>query len=172
MVKQAAGIREGDGADDAVAKLAALLEPDDDARTVAETIAQLTGLGETRGAVEEGFWAVRMLFARLAQGRPLVAVLDDAQWAEPTLLALVENVGASHGIRPILLLCVGRPELLERRPDWGQSLERSTTLRLEPLDEAASDRLIAELLGEASPPSTSAIASPGRRKAIHSSSSR
>src|SRR5207247_3111241 len=58
MVKQAAGIGEGDGPDDAVAKLAALVEPDEDARTVAETIAQLTGLLETRGAVEEGFWAV------------------------------------------------------------------------------------------------------------------
>ena len=121
MVKQAAGIREGDGADDAVAKLAALVEPDDDARTVAETVAQLTGLLETKGAVEEGFWAVRTLFARLARDRPLVAMLDDAQWAEPTLLALIENVARHTASVPILLLCVGRPELLERRPDWGQS---------------------------------------------------
>ena len=148
MVKQAAGIREGDGADDAVAKLAALVEPEDDARTVAEAIAQLTGLLETKGAVEEGFWAVRTLFARLARDRPLVVMLDDAQWAEPTLLALVENVARHTASVPILLLCVGRPELLERIPGWNQSLGKSTTLRLEPLDEAASDRLIAELLGE------------------------
>jgi tetratricopeptide (TPR) repeat protein len=149
MVRQAAGIREGDGADDAVAKLAALLEPDDDARTIAETIAQLTGLLETRGVVEEGFWAVRTLFARLAQERPLVAVLDDAQWAEPTLLALIEHVARQTTSVPILLLCFSRPELLDLRPDWGQSAIRSTTVRLEPLDEAASDRLIGELLGEA-----------------------
>jgi len=148
MVKQAAGIGEGDGAEEAVAKLAASVEPEEDARTVAETIAQLTGLLETKGAVEEGFWAVRTLFARLAQDRPLVAILDDAQWAEPTLLALIENVARHTASVPILLLCVGRPEFLERRPDWDQSLARSTTLRLEPLDEAASDRLIAELLGE------------------------
>jgi class 3 adenylate cyclase/tetratricopeptide (TPR) repeat protein len=149
MVKQAAGISEGDGADNAVAKLAALVEPDEDGPTVAETIAQLTGLRETRGAVEEGFWAVRTLFARLADARPLVAMLDDAQWAEPTLLALIEHVARHTTSVPIVLLCVGRPDLLERRPDWGQSLARSTTLRLEPLDEAACDRLIAELLGEA-----------------------
>ncbi|MBM2823328.1 MAG: Tetratricopeptide repeat protein [Thermoleophilia bacterium] len=157
MVKQAAGIREGDGADDAVAKLATVLEPDADARMVAETIAQLTGLRETRGTDEavqeigfetEGFWAVRTLFARLARGRPLVAVLDDAQWAEPTLLALVEHLARHTASVPMLLLCVGRPELLERQPRWGQELERSTSLRLEPLDAAASDRLIAELLGE------------------------
>ena len=148
MVKQAGGIREGDGADEAVAKLEALLEPDEDARTIGETIAQLTGLLETRGAVEEGFWAVRTLFARLAHARPLVAMLDDAQWAEPTLLALIEHVARHTTSVPILLLCVSRPELLERRPDWGQSARRSTTVRLEPLDEAACDRLIAELLGE------------------------
>ena len=75
-------------------------------------------------------------------------MLDDAQWAEPTLLALIENVARHTAAVPILLLCVGRPEFLERRPDWDQSLARSTTLKLEPLDEAASDRLIAELLGE------------------------
>ena len=149
MIKQAAGIREDDGADEAVAKLAALVEPDEDARTVAETIAQLTGLVETRGAVEEGFWAVRTLLERLAQTRPLVAMLDDAQWAEPTLLALIEHVARHAAAVPILMVCIGRPDLLERRPDWGQTLEQSTTLRLEPLDEAASDRLIGELLGEA-----------------------
>jgi hypothetical protein len=57
MIKEAGGIREGDGPDEAVAKLAALLEPDEDARTIAETIASLTGLMETSGVVEEGFWA-------------------------------------------------------------------------------------------------------------------
>jgi class 3 adenylate cyclase/tetratricopeptide (TPR) repeat protein len=149
MVKQAGGIREGDGTDDAVAKLEAVLAPHEDARTIAETIAQLTGLLETGGAVEEGFWAVRTLFARLADARPLVAMLDDAQWAEPTLLALLEHVARHTTSVPILLLCVSRPELLERRPDWGQGTGRSTTVRLEPLDEAACDRLITELLGEA-----------------------
>jgi class 3 adenylate cyclase/tetratricopeptide (TPR) repeat protein len=148
MVKQAGGIREGDGADDAVAKLQALLEPAEDARTIAETIAQLTGLLEARGVVEEGFWAVRTLFARLAQVRPLVVMLDDAQWAEPTLVALIEHVARHTASVPILLLCVSRPELLERRPDWGQSAGRSTTVMLERLDDAACDRLIAELLGE------------------------
>jgi len=91
---------------------------------------------------------VRTLFARLAQDRPLVVLLDDTQWAETTLLALIEHVARSATSVPILLLCVSRPELLERRPDWGQTVGRSTTVRLERLDEAACDRLIAELLGE------------------------
>jgi len=148
MVKQAAGIREGDGADAAVVRLEALLEQREDAHAIAETIAQLTGLLETRGIIGEGFWAVRTLFARLAEDGPLVVMLDDAQWAEPTLLALIEHVARDTTSGPILLLCVSRPELLERRPDWGVSAGRTTTVRLERLDEAASDRLIAVLLGE------------------------
>ncbi len=121
MVKQAAGIEESDGADDALAKLGALLEPDEDARTIAETIARLTGIEETRGLVEEGFWAVRRLFASLAGAKPLVVLLDDAHWAEATLLELIENVARHAESVPILLLCASRPDLLERRPNWGQS---------------------------------------------------
>ena len=150
MVKQAAGIDESDGADDALAKLAALLEPDEDARTIAETIARLTGIEETRGLVEEGFWAVRRLFASLAAAKPLVVLLDDAHWAEATLLELIENVARHAESVPILLLCASRPDLLDRRPNWGQSpgAGPSTTVMLDPLDDAACDRLIAELLGE------------------------
>jgi tetratricopeptide (TPR) repeat protein len=149
MVKQAGGIRESDGPDEALAKLEALLAPAEDARAVAEAIGQLTGFLGTNRAVEEGFWAVRRLFASLAEARPLVAVLDDAHWAEATLLALIENMLRHMQSVPILLVCASRPDLLERRPDWDKTSRagRSTTMRLEPLDAAASDRLIAELLG-------------------------
>ena len=150
MVRQAAGIDESHGADESVARLAALLEPDDDAYTIAETIAQLTGLKQTTGVVAEGFWAVRRLFATLAASRPLVVLLDDAHWAQSTLLELIENLARHTESVPIVLLCASRPELLERRPEWGHSAGAgpSTVVRLEPLDDAACDRLIAELLGE------------------------
>jgi predicted ATPase len=63
---------------------------------------------------------------------------------------LIENVARHTESVPILLLCASRPDLLERRPDWGQSAgaSPSTTVRLEPLDDVTCDRLIAELLGD------------------------
>ena len=170
--QQAAAIHEADGGEDAVAKLEALLAPAEDARAVAEAIAQLAGLVETRGVVEEGFWAVRRLFARLARDRPLVVMLDDAHWAEPMLLALVENVTRHTELVPILLVCLSRPDLLERRADWGQKAERSTIIRLEPLDDAACDRLIGELLGESAPALEVRDHVAARQKATRCSSSR
>ena len=98
-------------------------------------------------SIEEGFWG-RAAAAREPGDRPLVVVLDDAHWAEATLLALIENIARHAESVPILLVCVSRPDLLERRADWGASAERSTIVKLEPLDEAACDRLIGELLGE------------------------
>jgi class 3 adenylate cyclase/tetratricopeptide (TPR) repeat protein len=150
MVRQAAGIHEGDGPGESVARIEALLPPDGDAHSIAETIAHLTGLKETTGVVAEGFWAVRRLFATLAAERPLVVLLDDAHWAEATLLELIENLARHSESVPIVLLCASRPELLERLPEWGHSAGAgpSTVVRLEPLDDAACDRLIAELLGE------------------------
>jgi DNA-binding SARP family transcriptional activator len=69
--------------------------------------------------------AVRLLDA-LSVAQPLILVLDDLHWAEPTLLDLVDQlVGSGKG--RLLVLCLGRPELLDQRPEW------SDTLLLEPL---------------------------------------
>ncbi|MGX9901005.1 hypothetical protein ACW0JT_16215 [Arthrobacter sp. SA17] len=87
-----------------------------------------TGLGMAPGTVAVPAVlraAVRLLDA-LSLGQPLVLVLDDLHWAEPTLLDLVDLlVGSGKG--KLLVLCLGRPELLEQRHGW------SDTLFLEPL---------------------------------------
>jgi len=45
-----------------------------------------------------------------------VCVFDDLHWAEETLLDLVEHLADLSRGAPILLLCMARPELLEKRP--------------------------------------------------------
>lgn len=64
--------------------------------------------------------AVRLLDA-LSAGQPLVLVLDDLHWAETTLLDLIDQVVRS-GKGRLLVLCLGRPELLDQRPDWTEAL--------------------------------------------------
>src|ERR671915_304869 len=76
-----------------------------------------------------------------------LCVLDDLHWAEETLLDLVEHVAELSQDAPVVLLCIARPELLERRPAWGGVKSNSTTVLLEPLDAAETERLLDELGG-------------------------
>ena len=59
------------------------------------------------------FWAIRRLFEHVARERPLVVVIEDIHWAEPTLLDLIEHVADWSRDVPLLLLCPARPELLD-----------------------------------------------------------
>jgi len=99
------------------------------------------------GTTEEIFRAVRREFERMSGERPLVVVLDDIHWAEPTLLDLVEHVAEWSQDAPILMLCLARPELLETHPDWGAERANATTLALEPLSTTDCSALIAQLPG-------------------------
>ena len=51
--------------------------------------------------------------------------------------------------RPILLVCLARPELLDVRPGWGGGKLNATSVLLEPLSEDECAELIANLVGEA-----------------------
>ncbi|MEU6714139.1 AAA family ATPase [Nonomuraea sp. NPDC046802] len=97
-------------------------------------------------SVEEVSYAVRLLFEALATERPLVVVWENLQWAQPGLLGLINDVAAWLADVPVLLLCLARPDLLELRADWGGGLPCSTTLELEPLDEAECAQLVAALV--------------------------
>ena len=60
-------------------------------------------------------------------------------WGEETFLDLVEHVADLSRDAPILLLCMARPELLDRRPAWAGGKVNATSVLLEPLG-AGGDR--------------------------------
>ena len=91
VLTQAAGIDEGDIAEEARGKLDAVLDGAPDAEIIATLLMNLLGLGG-QAAPDETFWAIRRIFEHLASTEPLVVILDDIQWAEPTLLDLIEHV--------------------------------------------------------------------------------
>ncbi len=113
-----------------------------DAALVVERLRVVGGTGAA--PPEELFWAVRRLFEVLARRRPLLVLLEDVHWAEPTLLDLVEHVSRWSRDAPILLLCVAREELLEERPGW-----EGTHVRLEPLSAGEATQLLDALDGRA-----------------------
>ncbi|MGB2954099.1 MAG: adenylate/guanylate cyclase domain-containing protein, partial [Gaiellaceae bacterium] len=95
---------------------------------------------------EEIAWAFRKLLEERAAERPLVVVFDDAHWGESVFLDLVEHVADLSRDAPILLLCIARPELLDRRPAWGGGKLNATNVLLEPLAHDETEELIDRLL--------------------------
>ncbi|MDP9262061.1 MAG: AAA family ATPase, partial [Actinomycetota bacterium] len=127
-----------------VAGIASLLSGDDDADHIAQRVAELVGIVDGPTAPGEAFWAVRRLVEAIARDRPLLVVLDDVHWAEPTLLDLVEYLGKwAQG--PMLVLCAARGELLEERPGWGGPTSAGFLLELEPLPLDDVTALVEEL---------------------------
>jgi len=104
----------------------------------------LVALGRADEPAQPGeiAWAVRRVLEAAAAERPLVVVVEDAHNADPALLDLVEYVLAFAGAAAILLLCLGRPELLEQRPAWAAPRPESSLLVLEPLGADASRALL------------------------------
>jgi class 3 adenylate cyclase/tetratricopeptide (TPR) repeat protein len=98
----------------------------------AAAVRSLLGESDQGASADQIAWAVRKL---LEEQAPMIVVFDDIQWGEETFLDLVEST-ALLAAAPLLLLCMARPELLERRPTW------PGVLHLEPLNDAEADDLI------------------------------
>ena len=129
-----------------VSGLHRLLADDHDGQHVAPEIATAIGLRAEPESVAVLFPAVRRLFTALASHRPLVIVLEDLHWAEPTFLDLVDYL-AREATERILLLCLARPDLVERRPEW----ESTDVVELEPLSTADVGSLIVHRAGSIRP---------------------
>jgi class 3 adenylate cyclase len=117
------------------------------AGAAASPIRSLLGESDAATSAEEIAWGFRKLIEEQGRGRPIVCVFDDLHWAEETLLDLVEHVADLARDAPILLLCMARPELLEKRPAWGGGKWNSTTVLLEPLNAEETELLLDELGG-------------------------
>jgi class 3 adenylate cyclase/tetratricopeptide (TPR) repeat protein len=94
---------------------------------------------------DELFRDVRGALERAAAPRPLVAVLDDVQWAEPLLVELIGHIIRVSRTTPILLLCVGRTELLDEYPAWGDAAPNAAAMTLRPLGPTESWELTRQL---------------------------
>jgi class 3 adenylate cyclase/tetratricopeptide (TPR) repeat protein len=102
-------------------------------------------LGDGTASSEEIAWGFRKLFEALAREQPLMVVLDDIHWAEPTLLDLIEYVSTFAQGAPVLLLCLARNDLFALRPAWATPKPNTTLVTLEPLGEEETETLVEEL---------------------------
>ena len=147
VLRESAGIGEMDSPEQAEAKFAALLEAAGDSALIRQRLTALLGISDVAPGMQETFWAVRKLFEELATRQPMVVVFDDIHWGEPTFLDLLEYlVDWLQGV-PVLLLCMARPDLLDVRGEWLTAKANALLIRLGPLAESETERLIQNLLG-------------------------
>jgi class 3 adenylate cyclase len=108
----------------------------------------LATLGVEREDVVErdAIWSAwRLLFEVLAAQAPRIVVFEDLHCASESLLDLIEYVMQPHTHAPLLIVATSRPELLDRRPSWGNGLHGITVLRLAPLSAVQSRTLVNKL---------------------------
>ncbi|HEX5466965.1 MAG TPA: adenylate/guanylate cyclase domain-containing protein [Candidatus Limnocylindrales bacterium] len=150
IVRQRTGLAEGDDEATTRAKIAETLDqrvPDPGERqTIEPALLALLGLEPApAGGRDELFAAWRLFLERGAAGRTMILTFEDLQWADAGLLDFIDHLLEwSRGV-PIFVIALSRPELLERRPDWGAGRRNSVTLSLEPLPDEAMRELLAGL---------------------------
>ena len=155
IVKAQAAILETDGADAAVAKVAAavrdVVTDATEGPWVERHLLSLTGVQQTRSAgqaeLDEAFAAWRRFVEAMAEKQPVVLVFEDLHWADDALLDFVDSLADRVAGVPLLVVCSARPELLERRPGWGGGKRNAASISLAPLSDEDTARLLAELLG-------------------------
>ena len=78
-------------------------------------------------------------------------VFEDLHWSSDSLLDLAEFVMLPRGESALLMLVLARPELLDRRPNWGGGRLNHLAIALEPLGSSAIADLVRHLLDTDAP---------------------
>jgi class 3 adenylate cyclase len=148
ILHDAAGAPADARADQVEPKLRATLEgvgADDAAELARALVVAMRGAEEGTDAEDALKRAWRRFVALLSADRPLAIGVDDAHWADEGTLNLLEEAAFGLQQARVIILCTCRPELAERRPEFGRAARNNTQLELMPLDGASATRL-AELL--------------------------
>ena len=154
MVRSRAQITDADDPATARAKLRASLDEwvgdEAERRWMEPRLRQLLGVLETSEAEERPdreslFAAWRVYFERIAEKGVVILVFEDLQWADDGLLDFIDHVLDWTRDKPIYVIGLTRPELLDRRSDWGAGRRNFTSLVLEPLTGDEMRELLAGL---------------------------
>lgn len=147
VIREAADITPGLTSAEALTRLADLA-PD---QAVADRLAFAIGLAPEAPVGGEALdreiaVACRRLLEAAAGERPVLLVAEDLHWGEPPLLDLLEYLATWTRDRPVLILALARPELLDHRPSWGAGRMEATRLQLEPLTRDETTALVGAIL--------------------------
>ena len=78
--------------------------------------------------------------------QPMVVLLEDMHWADDSSLDWIDQLITQLPEVRLLVVCLARSTLFERRPNWGEGREAYIHLSLKPLSKRHSRALVAEIL--------------------------
>ncbi len=155
-------IADDDDAETARDKLTRTIVPlfDHDGEAHAHLLGQLIGLdfsssphlrgvlGDARQLRNRAFHAAAQMLRQSAARTdlPVLLLLDDLHWADDASLDFVEYLVQVNPDVPLLMVCLTRPDLYDRRPDWRVAMAAHARIDLEPLDKRGSRELALVLL--------------------------
>jgi len=85
-------------------------------------------------------------FRATAELSPTVIFLEDVHWADDSSLDVIDHLAQTTPKQRLLIVCLARPFLFERRPGWGEGRAFHTQLELHPLSRQDSRCLVEEIL--------------------------
>ena len=100
---------------------------------------------DLREVREELHRAWTSFFTALALAGPVIVVIEDIHWADPSLLDLLSEM-AERVEGPVTFLCPARPDLTATRPDWGGGRRNMSSIALDPLSADDAEHLVRLLL--------------------------
>ncbi len=108
---------------------------------------------------QRAYHYLRKFFTAMSRGTPPTAegpsvrgvllVLEDIHWSDAASLDLVDHLARECKQVPLMILCLARPALLEKRPSWGEGLPAHTRFQLESLSKRESRVLVDTILRKA-----------------------
>jgi len=103
-------------------------------------------LGDAQQLRERALNYLGEYFQEVTNRSPLVIFLEDVHWADDSSLDAINQIVQKNRNKPLLLVCLARPTLLERRPYWGEGQSCHTRFTLQSLSKRESRELVEELL--------------------------
>lgn len=105
----------------------------------------VTGLLGSRSFSQQARADLCHAFRTLSR-EPMVLFLEDLHWSDQSSLELLEHIAAEVPDGKLMFVCLARPALFDRRPNWGGESEAFVRLALEPLTDTQSRDLVEEIL--------------------------
>lgn len=105
---------------------------------------------------QRAFHYLNQMFLALGHGLPgcetrnsILLVVDDIHWADDGSLDLLDHLARNCPGIPMMMVCLTRPILFERRPGWGEGIPGAMRVNLEHLSRRDSRSLVDSILRKA-----------------------